>query len=155
MGASPRVYRADCYELPTTPTCFSCAPFLDAIPELENHVDFWKIASYELLSTKLLSSCAAAGTPVIASTGMATLEEVKSAVRDLRQAGVIEMALLHCKFSLPDAAARHQTWQQSIRCAKNVTVWLVGPIAGRACSSPASGSSLGSFYLGVALRFGW
>ena len=39
---------------------FSCTPFyLEAVEELEPHVAFYKIASYELLWTDLLKACAA------------------------------------------------------------------------------------------------
>ena len=56
---------------------FSCTPFyLDAVSELDPHVDFYKLASYELLWDKLLVACASTGKPVILSTGMATMDEI-------------------------------------------------------------------------------
>ena len=43
---------------------FSCTPFyLDAVVELEPYVDFYKIASYELLWDNLLAACAGTGKP--------------------------------------------------------------------------------------------
>ncbi len=44
------------------------------------YVDFYKIASYELLWDDLLSACAKTGKPIVISTGMATLEEIQHAV---------------------------------------------------------------------------
>ena len=65
---------------------FCCTPFdLEAVDELAPHVDFLKIASYELLWDDLLVACAQTGKPVILSTGMATLDEIQAAVARLRQ----------------------------------------------------------------------
>src|SRR5580698_3357774 len=67
---------------------FSCTPFyLEAVEELRPFVDFYKIASYELLVTPLLEACAASGKPVVLSTGMATMEEIETAAATLRSAG--------------------------------------------------------------------
>ena len=56
---------------------FSCTPFyLEAVKELEPYVDFYKIASYELIWDDLLIACAQKKKPVIISTGMATLNEI-------------------------------------------------------------------------------
>ncbi len=64
---------------------FCCSPFyIDAVKELEPYVDFYKIASYELLWDELLIACAQTGKPVVISTGMANLEEIKHAVDVLR-----------------------------------------------------------------------
>lgn len=84
---------------------FSCTPFyLDAVRVLEPHVDFYKIASYELMWDALLSACAATGKPVVLSTGMATLDEVKHAVEVLRAAGCRDLTLLHCVSGYPTPA---------------------------------------------------
>lgn len=81
---------------------FACTPFyLDAVAELEPHVDFYKIASYELLRDDLLAACAATGKPVVLSTGMATLDEVRHAVQVLRDAGCEQPTLLHCVSGYP------------------------------------------------------
>lgn len=81
---------------------FSCTPFyLDAVAELEPYVDFYKIASYELLWNDLLTACAKTGKPVILSTGMATLEEIKHAVEVLRHNGCQSPTLLHCTSAYP------------------------------------------------------
>jgi len=80
---------------------FSCTPFyLDAVRELEFYVDFYKIASYELLWDDLLIACALTGKPVIISTGMANLDEVKHAVEVLRNNNC-EPTVLHCTSAYP------------------------------------------------------
>jgi len=81
---------------------FGCTPFyLEAVRELEPHVDFFKIASYELLWDDLLAVCAGTGKPVILSTGMATLKEIRHAVEVLWQHGCYELTLLHCTSAYP------------------------------------------------------
>ncbi len=81
---------------------FGCTPFyLEAVDILEPHVDFLKIASYELGWTDLLCACAATGKPIVLSTGMADLEEVRNAVLTLRDAGCRNLALLHCVSGYP------------------------------------------------------
>lgn len=81
---------------------FACTPFyLDAVEELYPYVAFYKIASYELLWDELLAMCAKTGKPVILSTGMATLDEVKHAVEVLRQNGCSQISLMHCTSAYP------------------------------------------------------
>lgn len=81
---------------------FSCTPFyLDAVKELEPYVDFYKIASYELLWDDLLAACARTGKPLILSTGMATIDEIQHAVDVLRQNGCNKPTLLHCTSAYP------------------------------------------------------
>ena len=81
---------------------FSCTPFdLDAVSELAPYVDFYKIASYELLWDALLIACARTGKPIVLSTGMATLAEVQHAVAVLKQNGCASPVLLHCTSAYP------------------------------------------------------
>ncbi len=81
---------------------FSCTPFyLEAVQELAPYVDFFKIASYELLWTDLLTACAQSGLPVVISTGMATLDEIDSAVETLQRQGANDITLLHCVSAYP------------------------------------------------------
>jgi N-acetylneuraminate synthase len=80
---------------------FGCTPFhLEAVDELEPHVDFFKVASYELLWDELISRCAATDKPLILSSGMATMDEVAHAVGVARTAGV-EPVVLHCVSAYP------------------------------------------------------
>src|SRR6185503_9542723 len=70
---------------------FSCTPFyLEAVAQLQPHVAFYKIASYELLWTDLLKACAATGKPVI-----------KGAVATLEAAGATDVTVLHCVSAYP------------------------------------------------------
>jgi N-acetylneuraminate synthase len=85
---------------------FSCTPFyLEAVAELAPFVDFYKVASYELLVTDLLKACARTGKPVVLSTGMATLDEIMAASHCLRDAGAKDVTLLHCVSAYPTPAA--------------------------------------------------
>ncbi len=81
---------------------FACTPFyLEAVEELFPYVNFYKIASYELLRNDLLAACAETGKPVVLSTGMATLDEVRAAVEVLRRSGCKELSVLHCISGYP------------------------------------------------------
>ncbi len=81
---------------------FSCTPFyLEAVAELDPHVSFFKVASYELLWGDLLRACARTGKPVVLSTGMATLDEVTAAATLIRDAGGSWPVLLHCTSAYP------------------------------------------------------
>ena len=81
---------------------FSCTPFyLDAVAELKPYVDFYKIASYELLWDDLLIACAKTDKPIILSTGMALMEEIQHAVAILRNNGCASPTLLHCTSAYP------------------------------------------------------
>ena len=81
---------------------FGCTPFyLNAVDELYQYIDFYKIASYELLWNDLLKACVRTKKPVILSTGMATMDEVKSAVNILIESGCENLTLLHCVSGYP------------------------------------------------------
>jgi sialic acid synthase SpsE len=80
---------------------FGCTPFyLDAVRELEPFVDFYKVASYELMWDDLLIACARTGKQVIISTGMANLKEIIHAVKILRGCNC-EPHILHCISAYP------------------------------------------------------
>jgi sialic acid synthase SpsE len=84
---------------------FSCTPFyVEAVRELEAFVDFYKVASYELLVDDLLKACAATGKPMILSTGMATMDEIVAASATLKSAGASDVTLLHCVSAYPTPA---------------------------------------------------
>ena len=81
---------------------FSCTPFyLKAVEELKPYVDFFKIASYELLWDELLAECAKTELPVILSTGMANMDEINHAVGVLKENGCKKPTLLHCTSAYP------------------------------------------------------
>ncbi len=81
---------------------FSCTPFyLEAVDELKPYVDFYKIASYELLWHDLVKACAKTGKPAVLSTGMANLEEVQRSVGVLATNGCKDITVLHCVSAYP------------------------------------------------------
>lgn len=81
---------------------FICTPFyLKAVNVLDPYVDAFKIASYEILWTDLLISCAKTKKPMIISTGMATLEEVRNAADIVFNSGCEDLTLLHCTSNYP------------------------------------------------------
>jgi N-acetylneuraminate synthase len=85
---------------------FSCTPFyVEAVAELAPYVDFYKVASYELLVTDLLRACAQTGKPIVLSTGMSTMDEIAAATATLKQAGARDVTLLHCVSAYPTPAA--------------------------------------------------
>ncbi len=65
-----------------------------------------KIGSGDLTNLVLLRAAAAHGLPILLSTGMATLDEVDSAVADLRSHGDPPLVLLQCTSAYP-ARAEH------------------------------------------------
>ena len=104
---------------------FSCTPFyLDAVPALEPFVDFYKVASYELLWDDLIRACAGTGKPLILSTGMATLPEIQHAVVTARIAGCANLTLLHCISGYPTAP--HECNLAAIETLRNVCGCPVG-----------------------------
>lgn len=112
---------------------FSCTPFyLKAVAEMEPYVDFYKIASYELLWSDLLAECAKTHKPVILSTGMATMPEITTAVEVLRQNGCQDLTLLHCTSSYPTPAsecnlAAIKTMRDSFHCKVGWSDHTVSP----------------------------
>jgi len=81
---------------------FSCTPFyLDAVEELLPYVDFFKIASYEMVWDDLISACARTGKPLVLSTGMAYLDEVRHAAEVFHKSGGSKLTVLHCVSGYP------------------------------------------------------
>jgi sialic acid synthase SpsE len=84
---------------------FSCTPFyLDAVKELNPFVDFYKIASYELLWKKLFERISETGKPIVFATGMAALEEIISAIETLAKGKSKDITILHCSSAYPTPA---------------------------------------------------
>lgn len=82
---------------------FMSTPFdhssIDFLSEIE--MPFFKIPSSEITNFPYLDRIARAGKPLILSTGMSTLQEVREAVSVLNSAGNKEVTLLHCTSSYP------------------------------------------------------
>lgn len=61
----------------------------------------FKIPSGEAVSVPYLRSVAACGVPVLLSTGMCTMDEVRLGVETLQGAGAMDIAILHCVSCYP------------------------------------------------------
>ncbi len=64
-------------------------------------VGLYKVASFEIIDTILLKRIGKTKKPVIMSRGMASLDEIKLALKTLRSSGVPNVAILHCISSYP------------------------------------------------------
>ena len=80
----------------STPFDFTAVDFLESL-----NVPVYKIASFELVDLPLWRKIASTEKPVIASTGMATLEEIEEAVNTFKAAGGRQLALLKCTSAYP------------------------------------------------------
>ena len=81
---------------------FSTAFDRTAVDFLEDlRVPFHKIASFELVDLPLIEYAAKTGKPLIMSTGIATLSEIKEAVSAARKNGAEDVTLLKCVSSYP------------------------------------------------------
>lgn len=80
----------------STPFDCATADFLENIG-----MEFYKIASFEMIDLDFLRHVAAKQKPMIVSTGMATLEEIKEAVAAIYETGNHQLALLKCSSAYP------------------------------------------------------
>jgi N-acetylneuraminate synthase len=75
----------------------------------EHAVDFldrlgcqqYKIASFEIIDLQLIAKVARTGKPIIISTGMADLNEIRAAVNTAKGNGCFDITLLHCVSEYP------------------------------------------------------
>ena len=61
----------------------------------------WKIPSGEITNLPYLLKIARLNKPIILSTGMSTLDEIKNAVTVLKQNGAADITVLHCTTEYP------------------------------------------------------
>jgi N,N'-diacetyllegionaminate synthase len=122
--------------------CFLSTPFDEGSARLlhELGVPLFKIGSGDLTNLPFLAYVARFGRPIILSTGMSTLDEVRQAVRTIRRAGNPPLALLQCVSSYParveDVNLRAMA---TLERAFRVPVGLSDHTAGTAVSIAAAG----------------
>ena len=80
----------------STPFDPSAVDFLEKL-----NVPAYKVASFELVDLPLLQRIAKTGKPVIMSTGMASLGEIREAVKVFKESGGGQIALLKCTSAYP------------------------------------------------------
>lgn len=88
-----RKYGLVCF---STPFDFTAVDFLETL-----NVPAYKIASYEIFDTPLIEYAASKGKPVIISTGLANLSNIKNAINACKKANNNNYALLKCTSSYP------------------------------------------------------
>lgn len=64
-------------------------------------MEFYKIASFELVDIPLIEYVASKGKPIILSTGMGTVDEIEEAVGAIREQGNEQIVLLRCASAYP------------------------------------------------------
>ena len=104
QGQTPSEWLPDLFQIAfdLNFTIFS-TPFSPKDVEIleSNNVCAYKIASFEITYIQLLKEIAQTKKPVIFSTGLATLEEISTAIETLRDFGSKDIAILKCTTSYP------------------------------------------------------
>lgn len=78
---------------------FASTPYSEAEVDFlvkKSNAPYIKVASMDLVNYPFLEYIASCGVPIILSTGMGTMEEVRKAVAIIEKAGNQNMCLLHC-----------------------------------------------------------
>lgn len=82
---------------------FLSTPFdrtsVDFLEELG--LEFYKIASFEMIDLPLLTYVAEKGKPIIMSTGMGSLEEIKESIETIYRTGNRQLAIMKCASAYP------------------------------------------------------
>jgi len=126
---------------------FLSTPFDEKSADLLHSVGCpaFKIASGDMTHHGLLGHVAKKGKPIILSTGMSTLQEVKEAVKVIRRAANRKIVLLHCVSNYPPAPD-----QANIRSMTTLGQALGLPV-GYSDHSPGIAVPLGAVALGAVV----
>lgn len=124
----------------STPFDEKSADLLDTL-----QVPAFKISSGDLTNSPLLEHIAKKGRPLIISTGMSTLAEVKAAVETVKRSGCEQLVLLHCVSNYPSDPA-----ETNLR-AINTLQKTFGVPAGFSDHSEGTEIALGAVALGAAV----
>jgi len=126
---------------------FLSTPFDEAHATTLNELGMlaFKVASGDLTHHPLLRHIVRFGKPVILSTGMATLEEVKEAVGVIRYEGNDDIILLHCVSNYPP-----QMEDINLRAIQTLAREFALPV-GFSDHSPGTTAALGAVALGACL----
>lgn len=84
---------------------FFATPFdHEAVDELDEVSDFFKIASFSIVDLDLVRHCASKGKPMIISTGLANMEEIEDVYKTCRDADNEQIIFLQCASVYPSPA---------------------------------------------------
>ena len=75
--------------------------YINAVEECSQYLDFFKIASYELLWSDLIRKCCETNKKLIISTGMANMTEIKDAVLKIEHTGRKDLSIFTLCVLLP------------------------------------------------------
>ena len=128
---------------------FLSTPFdHEAVDVLEKAgVPAYKVASYEMTDDILLRHIAKKNKPVILSTGMAYLEEIKHAADVIREEGNLQIVALHCVSLYPP-----EPQDINLRAIETMSKELTLPIGYSDHFDPASNAvTLGAVALGACI----
>lgn len=81
---------------------FLSTPFdFESVDYLDEFMDIYKISSSDLTNIPFIKYVAGKNKPIILSTGGATINEIKQAVRAIEEVSTVDIAIMHCILSYP------------------------------------------------------
>lgn len=127
-------------------TIFS-SPFDETAVDLLDALDVpaFKIASFEAVDLPLIRYAASKGKPLIISTGMANLQEMRTALDTALEAGAPGVLLLHCVSSYPATFA-----DANVRTVPDMAARFGCPI-GLSDHTPGTAASVAAVSLGACV----
>lgn len=81
---------------------FLSTPFdFDAVDYLDEFMDIYKISSSDLTNIPFIKYIASKNKPILLSTGAATLNEIKQAVKAIEDVSTVDIAIMHSVLAYP------------------------------------------------------